>query len=142
MHVHVHDAPLRAKHMLMCFAHSCVHVSFACSRAANTHMHAGGMSVWVCCVCTHMQAGLACRVCKVYCGCVHPMRSSGALSPREVWGCKGDCSPLPSLTCPGHRLHRNPSFSECQERNLCFFIPPEHPSLGPLEGRQHPAQPE
>lgn len=119
MHMHVQGAPLCAKHMLMW--------------AANTHVHAGGMGMWMYCVCTHVQAGLACRGCKECCGCVHPTRHSGALPPREVWGCEGGCSPLPSLTCPGHRLRRDPSFTECQERNFCFFIPLEHPSLGPLE---------
>lgn len=40
MHMHVQDVPVCAEHMLMW--------------AANTHVHAGDVGVWVCCLCTHM----------------------------------------------------------------------------------------
>lgn len=119
--------------MCICMCRVCPCVQSTRSCGLQTHMHAGGMGMWMYCVCTHMQAGLACRGCKVCYVCVHPTRQSGALPPHEVWGCEGGCSPLPNLTSPGHWLRRDPSFTECHERNFCFFIPAEHPSLGPLE---------
>lgn len=134
---------LMCLYMCVSRVHQCAHACAGCAPVCKAHAHVGCKHTCACrghghvdvlCVHTHVQAGLACRGCKVCCGCVHPTRHSGALPPHEVWGCKGGCSPLPSLTCPGHRLHRDPSFTKCQERNFCFFIPPEHPLLGPFEG--------
>lgn len=126
--------------MCTCMCRVCPCVQGTRSCGLQTHVCMQG--VWACCVHAHVQAGLACRGCKVCRGCVRPAKHSGTASPREGVGLRRGCSPLPSLTCPGHRLHRDPSFTECLERNFCFFIPPEHPSLQPLKGRQHPAQPQ
>lgn len=96
MRIHVQGVPLCAEHTLVW--------------AANTRVHAGDVGVWVCCVCTHMcrqhlLVGAA-RCTLVVCTPLHTQEP-----PREVWGCERGCSPLPSLTCPGHRLHRDPLFN-------------------------------